>query len=485
MTTQTNSPVAPKGATRPIFVVPFIVAIAFLMEALDSTIIISALPNVAADFGVEPIRLNLAITAYALSLAAFIPASGWLADRLGARKLFVGAIFLFMGASIVSGLSQNLPMLICSRVAQGIAGAMMTPIGRLLIIRSFDKKDLASAIAYLSMPVLIGPILGPLLGGLIVNYTSWRWIFFINIPIGILGVILTLKFIQPIAPEPKRPFDFLGFILCALGLSALQFALEDRVHPLLPNNLGLSMFALAALIMLGYWLHARRKDRPALEINLFKNRLFGTAFSFGGLSRIGLNSVPFILQLQLQLGFGYSALEAGSLVFLIAFGALLLKPMTKAMLKWFGFRALLSANALVGGILIAGYSLFDANTNIWVIAAYTFVFGFTRSLQFNAINALLYADLPRDRQSAGAALGGVGQQIAMGLGISLSAVAVASLTGILGPELAPIYSAAFIVMAAITFISGFGFLLLKNSDGFEVSRHWRFLKGPENDTQPA
>jgi EmrB/QacA subfamily drug resistance transporter len=475
MTIAIQQPATPQGAARPLFVVPFIVAIAFLMEALDSTIITAALPAVAADFGVEPIRLNLAITAYALSLAAFIPASGWLADRLGARKLFVGAIMAFMLASVVSGLAQNLPMLIASRVAQGIAGAMMTPIGRLLIIRSFDKKDLASAIAYLSMPVLIGPILGPLLGGIIVTYASWRWIFFVNIPIGLLGIALTLKFIAPMAPEAPRRFDFLGFVLCALGLSALQFGLEDRVHPLLPGNLGLWTFALAALVMASYWLHARRRERPALEINLLGRRVFGIAFAFGGLSRIGLNAVPFILQLQLQLGFGRSPLEAGALVFLIAFGALLLKPMTRAMLALLGFRTLLCANGILGGVLIAGFSLFDAATPLWVVALYTFIFGFTRSLQFNAVNALLYADIPRERQSASAALGGVGQQVAMGLGISLSAVAISTITGWSGPALQPVYATAFLAMALITFISGFGFLLLKRGDGSEVSRHRRYL----------
>ena len=459
---------------RPLFVVPFVIATAFLMEGLDSTIVIAALPAMARDFGIDPVRLTLVVTAYVLSLAAFIPASGWLADRFGARQLFASAIGLFVAASLASAMAQNLPALVAARVLQGISGAMMTPVGRLLIIRSFDKRDLAAAIAYLSMPVLIGPIAGPLLGGLIVTHASWRSIFLINLPIGLAGIGLTLRYVPATRPEARRPFDMPGFLLCAGALVALQAGLEDRVHPLLPDDSGLVAFPLAAALAGLYWRHARRtirrSRRPALEIDLLSHRLFGAAFAFGGLSRIGLNAVPFLLQLQLQLSFGRTAFQAGATVFLIAFGALTLKPVTARTLARLGFRTLLCGNGLLGAAMIAGFALFGPDTRPAVLAVYTFVFGVTRSLQFNAVNALLYADLAPDRHSAGASLGSVGQQMAMGLGISLASVGLALLTQS-GVAAAVTYRVAFLGMALLTLISAFGFLLLHPGDGAQVSGH--------------
>ena len=470
----TRSLTSDPAPAQPLFVVPFVIATAFLMEGLDSTIVIAALPAMARDFGVDPVRLTLVVTAYVLSLAAFIPASGWLADRFGARQLFTSAISLFVAASLASAMAQNLPTLVAARVLQGVSGAMMTPIGRLLIIRSFDKRHLASAIAYLSMPVLIGPIAGPLLGGLIVTHASWRYIFLINFPIGLAGIWLTLRFVPATLPEARRPFDVPGFLLCAGALVALQAGLEDCVHPLLPHGAGLAAFPLAAALAAAYWLHARRAMRrswrPALEIDLLSHRLFGAAFAFGGLSRIGLNAVPFLLQLELQLSFGRTPFQAGATVFLIAFGALALKPMTTRTLSRFGFRTVLCGNGLLGAAMIAGFALFGPDTPMAVLALYTATFGVTRSLQFNAVNALLYADIPSDRHSAGASLGSVGQQMAMGLGISLASVGLALLAGS-GVAAATTYRAAFVGMAVLTLVSASGFLLLHPGDGAQVSGH--------------
>lgn len=474
MTVETGTEIAdaPQAQGRALTWLALSLSTAFLMETLDSTIIVAAIPAMAADFGVEPLRINLAISLYLVALAAFIPASGWVADRFGAKRVFLWAMAGFMVTSLGAALAPDLTTLVVMRVAQGIAGALMTPVGRLLLIRSAPKAELASAIAWMSAPSLIGPVLGPLLGGYIVTYATWPWIFVVKIPFGILGLLIAARMLP--ADDGSRPehgFDGLGFAACAILLAAAQLALDQLVHRFLPIGVVAALVLVIPLAAIAFARQARRHPAPALDATLLKLRLFRIGFFAGGLSRIGLNAVPFLLQLQLQLGFGWSAADAGWVVFAVAASALVLKPLMRQTLALFGFRTVLAGNAILGAVTTVALGLATPDTSlVWLMALVT-VFGIVRSLQFNAINTLLYADVPRPRQSASTALGGVGQQISMALGISVAAVLVAQFAAFGWQPSRNAIAAAFHVMSALSLLSGLAFLRLHADDGAEVSRN--------------
>lgn len=448
---------------------------ALLMEQLDSTILISAIPAIAGEFGIAPLRVNLAVTLYLVTVAAMIPASAWVADRFGAKRTFLTAICGFMLSSLGAACAQDLTMLIAMRVLQATFGAMMTPVSRLLLIRGIPREELATAIAWMSMPVLIGPVLGPLVGGWIVTYCDWRWIFLVNLPVGVLGLFFGWRFLPADgAARTPHPFDGRGFLLCAFVLAGAQLVLDQLVHPLLPPAVSLTLLAMVPAASLIYVLHARRHATPALDLTLLKLRLFRSAFLTGGLSRLGLNAVPFLLQIQLQLGFGWSAARAGMKVFAIAAGALVLKPLMRRVLAAFGFRQTLAWNAVLGALFTLALARVGPDTAPSLILVLVLLYGLTRSLQFNAINTLLYTEVPRARQSASTALGGVGQQLSMALGISLGAVMVAQLQSAgVTPDHRSI-SIALGVAGGVAALSGFVFLLtLQDQDGTVASGHGR------------
>ncbi len=444
---------------------------AFLMEMLDSSIIVSAIPAIAKEFAIEPLRVNLTVSLYLMMLAALIPASGWLADRMGAKKLFLYAMAAFMLTSLFASAAPNFTVLVLMRMLQGAAGALMTPVGRLLLIRSTRKEQLAEAIAWMSMPALIGPVLGPLVGGYIVTYFSWQWIFWVKIPFGVIGMWCIARYVPKDDLAQAYHFDAKGFLLCAGVLAAAQLLMEQLVHVFLPVPVIAAFIVLVPTCMLLYSRHYHHKEKPALDLSLLKIRLFRVGFWSGGLSRIGFNALPFLLQLQLQIGFGWTAAKAGWIVFIIAAGALLLKPLMRHVLEQFGFRATLFGNALFGTVTIWTLSLVTAQTGMIWLALMVFLFGLSRSLQFNTTNTLLFADIPRERQSASTALGGVGQQISMALGISVAAVIVAQLNMFNITVPAEAMSIAMKIVALITLASGFGFLKLAPEDGAQVSRH--------------
>lgn len=442
---------------------------AFLMEQLDATILVAAIPAIAADFGVEPLRINLAVSLYLVTMGAMIPASSWMADRFGAKRVFLWAIAGFLLTSIGAALAQNLTTLIVVRVVQAISGAMMTPVGRLLLIRNVPREELANAIAWMSMPALIGPVLGPLLGGWLVTYADWPWIFLVKVPIGVVALILGLRLLPADEPQAPGAFDARGFLLCAFVLAAAQLVLDQLVHAFLPAPVTLALVVALPLAALAFLRQSRRTAKPALDLTLLRLRMFRIAFLAGGLSRMGLNAVPFLLQLQLQLGFGWTAAKAGSVVFAVAAGALVLKPMMRRVLGTLGFRRTLVWNALAGAALTAALAAMGDTTPEAVILALVTAYGVSRSLQFNAVNTLLFADIPKERQSASTALGGVGQQLSMGLGISGAAVLVAQFqaTGIASDAHA--IGLALGVTAGVTALSGLLFLFLDHADGAAVS----------------
>ncbi|MCK6453804.1 MAG: MFS transporter [Alphaproteobacteria bacterium] len=398
-----------------------IVACALFMESLDGTVIATALPQIAESFDVSPIRLSLAITAYLLSLAVFMPASGWFADRFGARTVFRAAIAVFTLGSILCGMSDSVAALTASRFLQGAGGAMMVPVGRLVMLRSVEKRQLVRVMAYLAMPALLGPVLGPPVGGFLVTYASWRWIFFLNVPIGILGMIMVSAFIDNHRDPAAPPLDRLGFGLSALGLSGLMLGFETVGRGGVPALAPFLLIALGAVLGVLYLRHMTRTAQPILDLTLFRVPTFGLATAGGSLFRIGVGALPFLLPMMLQVGFGMSAFASGMLTFTAAIGAITMKAAAQPILGRFGFRRVLVVNALVCGAFFVSYATFQPTTPAWAIVALLLSGGFFRSLQFTAVNALAYADVPPGRMSRATSLSGTMQQLSLSFGVAVGA----------------------------------------------------------------
>ena len=371
----------------------FIIATALFMENMDGTVISTSLPAIALDLHQDPIVLKLALTSYLLTLAVFIPASGWVADRFGARTVFCSAIVIFTVGSILCGASTSLPTLIAARVFQGLGGAMMVPVGRLVLLRSVPKSDLVSAMAYLTVPALIGPVAGPPLGGFITTYFHWRWIFWINVPIGVLGVLLSLRFIQNLREEAVPRFDFKGFVLSGVGLLSLISGLSMIGRAIAPLWEVAAMVAIGALSLLAYVRHADGDEDAILDLKLLKIPTFFAGVVGGLIFRVGIGAMPFLLPLLLQIGFGLTPFQSGSLTFATAAGALLMKFTASTALRWFGFRQTLIVNGVISGAFLAACALFTASTPHWALLLTLLAGGFFRSLEFTALNAISYADI--------------------------------------------------------------------------------------------
>jgi EmrB/QacA subfamily drug resistance transporter len=457
----------PKG-TR---VIPFIVAFGFLLEGVDSTGITTAIPDMAASLKVSPVSLNLAITAYILSLAVFIPISGWIADRFGARRVFCAAIAVFTLGSVACGFANSLPMLIGTRVLQGIGGAMMTPVGRLILLRTFPREQLVIAMAYMSIPALVGPMLGPLVGGALSTYAGWRWIFFINVPLGLLGITLGLRFVRDTVAPTRTRFDATGFLICGVALAMFQFTLENVGKPAIPGIVELAVAAGAGLCIALYVWHARRRADPVLDLHLFEIRTFRIANVAGLLSRGSMNAVPFMLPLLLQIGFGYSAIESGAITFLSSLGAFAVKPVSATLLRNLGFCRLLTWNAVAGGFGIAGFAMFGPETSHWLLLPYVMAFGVLRTTQFSAINGLGYSEIPPELLSRSVSLGSVTQQLSNGFGVSVSA-ALLQMVSQPGMALTTAdFHKVFVLMGLFGLTAALGFMRLTPADGVQVSGH--------------
>src|SRR5271165_746198 len=425
-----------------------IVATAMFMQNLDSTMIATALPTMAHDFGYDPVRMNVALTSYLLSLAVFIPASGWIADRYGARNVFRLAIVIFTVGSILCGQSTSLAFLVASRILQGMGGAMMVPVGRLLLLRTAAKTELVSAMAWLTTPALLGPVCGPPIGGFIVTYLDWRWTFYINIPIGILGLVLVTMFVEDVREPPRGRFDVSGLFLSSITLIGLMFGLETLGRHFVPLWISEAMIACGILGGLGYYLHARRHEAPLLDFSLMKLPCFGVAFTAMMLFRTGIGAIPFLLPMMLQVGFGDSAVQSGLITFASSAGALVMKPATQTALRMFGFRDTLVWNGLLSAVMLALCAAFRPTWPAAAIYGALLIGGFVRSLQFTAYNTLAYGDVPRSRMSSATSLYITCQQLAATIGISAGAVSLEismAMAGRAAPQ--PIdFSAAFVVV---------------------------------------
>jgi EmrB/QacA subfamily drug resistance transporter len=403
-------------------VVSLIVACAMFMQSLDSTIIATALPTIARSLGDTALRLNVAITCYLLSLAVFIPISGWTADRFGARRVFSSAIVVFVIGSIGCGLSHALWMLVIARIVQGMGGAMMVPVGRLVLLRTVPRSELVRAMSYVSIPALVGPIMGPPLGGFIVTYASWRWIFFINIPIGLLGILLVRLFIENLRETTVRPFDLPGFALTGVGLASLAFGFENIGRGAFPLPVVVAILGLGTLCMAFYVRHARRVDHPIIDLALMRIPTYAMATIGGFIFRAGLGALPFLMPLMLQVGFGLDALHSGLITFASAMGAMSNKLIITAIIRTFGFRSVLVGNTVISSAFLFSYSFFRPATPHAVIFLALLAGGFFRSVQMTSINTLSYADVPAGMLSRATSLTSMAQQLSQSIGVGTGAM---------------------------------------------------------------
>jgi EmrB/QacA subfamily drug resistance transporter len=465
-----GAPLPTAAEPRLRILIPLIVGCAFFMEGLDSTMIAVAIPAMARDLGETPLRLSLVITAYLLSLAVFIPVSGWIADRFGARRVFCAAVLIFAGGSALCGTADSLPMLIAMRVVQGFGGAMMTPVGRLVLLRSFPRAGLVSAMNWMTIPSMVGPMLGPIIGGVLTDYASWRWIFFLNIPIGVLGGALALWFFKDFrAPAPAR-FDLVGFAIVGVALFLLELALENVGHPVLPTGLGIAFLPIALVMLLVYWHHAKHSPAPVLDLNLLQIKTFNIGTMVGGLCRVGLDATPFLLPLLFQVGFGLSATAAGLLTVSSVAGAMVVRTVSRWLLRLLGFRRALVGGALLSGGVTAGFALLGVETPYWMIVLFVLISGCVRSIQYLALNTISYADVPSAMLSRATGFGGVVQQLARGFGVAVGAALLAIVSGV-GPVTIDHFRIVFVLIALLPLLSALGFLRLSRSDGAEVSGH--------------
>lgn len=469
---------AEASAARPPFAarrVALIVAAAFFMQNLDGAIINTSLPQMARTFGVRPADLNIGITAYILSTAAFVPLSGWVADRLGPKRVFAGAIVVFTLASIACGLSQDLWQFTAARAIQGLGGALMTPVGRMVVLRNAEKSDLLAATALITWPALIAPVVGPVLGGFITTYVNWRWNFLLNGPLGVAGMALVLAFIPNSRDAGRSRFDVPGFLLTASSLIALLAGFQglvqgrDWVWPILAVAAGLGLGAVSIV-------HLRRAASPLLELSSFKARTFAIAtLDAGNVFRITIAATPFLLPLMFQLAFGLSAWLAGLYVLAYFGGNLLMKTVTTPALRYFGFRTVLIANGVLAGAAMIACAFLTPATSTVIVVAVLLIAGLTRSMQFTALATLAFADIEPHQRASSATLSSMVQQVGVGVGVAVAAILInlsEAWRGAAHLALAD-FRFAFLVVGGVALAASLLFLRLAPDAGAEVSGHVR------------
>ena len=453
--------------------VAVIVASAIIMQQIDSTIITTALPQMAISLHTDPVRLSVAVTAYLLSLAVFVPLSGWAADRFGGRTIFRAAIAVFTLGSVFCGLSSNVITLTAARVLQGLGGAMMVPVGRLVLFRSVEKAQLIATMAYLQVPAQIGPLLGPPIGGFITTYFSWRWIFLVNVPLGLFGIVLVTRFFDNPKAEIRRPLDWSGFVLTGAALFCIMYGIEAIGR-------GRSEFAqMMVLLVLGVVLgglalrHLLRSDHPLLDLSVFRIATFRASIGGGSLFRAGAGTLVFLLPLLLQIVFGLSAFASGSTTFASAVGSMSMKATARPIIRCFGFRKVILVNGVISAATVAMCAFFTPAMPVFLIFMLLLVFGFFQSLQFTATQAMTYADVPHPQMSTATSIASMAQQLSRGFGISFVAVLLHLSLAWRGESTlgTPDFAVAFTSAAVLALLSlGFGWTL-RHEAAAEVSGH--------------
>jgi EmrB/QacA subfamily drug resistance transporter len=465
-----------------------IVAAALFMEQLDSTVLATALPTMSRYFDVTPSHMSIALTSYLLSLAVLIPASGHIADRFGARTVFSTAIVVFTLSSILCAQAHSLPLLVAARLLQGAGGAMMIPVGRLVLLRSVDRADLVNAMSWFLVPGLIGPLLGPPVGGLIVTYLDWRWIFYVNVPIGVIGFALTWIFIQNTRATTRPAFDGWGFVISGISLACLLFGFETTSRGVGQTSVAVALIEAGLVSGAVYVVYAlrRRRGAPILDLGLLRDKTFRVSVIAGSLSRITQGAQPFLLPLMMQLAFGMTAAQSGLLIFGTALGSLMMKAAAPPILRRFGFRATLIWNAIFSSLLYATCAAFRQTWPHWSMFLVLAVSGFSMSLQFTAYNTVAYDDIPPESTASANSFYTTFQQLMLSFGICTGALALTVSKSLAGRTHVDVsdFSAAFLIVTAISLLAAPVCLGYPRFAGAEMSGHRRERRG-ELDTEQA
>ena len=453
-------------------VLPWLVAVAFFMESLDITILNTAVPTVAQALGVPPLSLKAALTSYTLSLAVFIPLSGWMADRFGTRRVFGAAIGIFTLGSLLCGIASNLTMLVLARLLQGLGGAMMMPVGRITMVRTFPKSEMVRAMSFVAIPGLLGPLLGPLCGGLIVTYAHWRLIFLINLPIGLLGLWAVFHHLPDYRGEDVPRLDRVGLVLFGAGIALLSYVLEVFGEHTLPGGVLAALFAAALTALYLYWRHGEHTPHPLLRLGLFRKRTFRAAVAGGFVTRLGIGGMPFLLPLFYQVGLGYGPVAAGLMILPQPLAAMTLKVFMPRILARLGYRRVLLSNTLAIGAIIALFATVTDNTPAALIALMAFVLGFFSSLQFTSMNTLVYSEVAAVETSGASALSSALQQLSISFGIAVGSLVVALFLQArhgASDEVASAIRATFLTLGAVTVLSSLVFRQLTPEDGSNMT----------------
>ncbi len=454
---------------------PWLVAVGFFMESLDTTILNTAVPAIAQALKVPPLSMKAVLASYTLSLAVFIPVSGWMANRFGTRPVFASAIGIFTLGSFLCGICNDIHLLVACRVLQGCGGALMLPVGRLTMVRTFAKSELIGAMSFVAIPGLIGPMLGPLLGGLIIAYFHWSVIFFVNIPIGLLGLYMVYRHLPDYRETRNHPLDIVGLVLFGSGVSLLSYVLEVFGETSLSGREMLGLLAVSAALLGAYGLHSVRIPHPLLRLRLLRIRSFRVAVSGNLFTRLGIGGIPFLLPLLYQVGLGFTPIQSGLLIMPQALAAMTLKLTMPLILRRFGYRWVLILNTVMLGLMILLFSSIDAGTPVWMIAAMAFTYGFLTSLQYTSMNTLAYADVNEREASGASTIASTIQQMAVSFGVAAASLAAALFIPdrlhASGAQMIHGIHLALWVLGAWTLLSTLVFKELKAGDGDAVSRH--------------
>jgi EmrB/QacA subfamily drug resistance transporter len=453
---------------------PWLVAVAFFMESLDTTILNTAVPAISAALRVSPLSMKAVLASYTLSLAVFIPISGWMADRFGTRRVFASAIGLFTLGSLLCGISGNIHLLVACRILQGCGGAMMVPVGRLTLVRTFAKSELLRTMSFVSIPALVAPMLGPIAGGLIVGYLHWRFIFFLNIPIGLAGLILVYIHLPDYREEKTHPLDVVGLILFGSGIALLSYVLEIFGEHTLSSREMSGLLALSLALLAGYGIHAKRLPFPLLQLRLFSIRTFRAAVSGSFFTRLGIGGVPFLLPLLYQVGLGFTPIQSGLLVMPQAIAAMSMKTIMPRLLSRVGYRGVLISNTVILGILLMVFATIGIRTPVWVIVLQAFLYGAFTSLQYTSMNTLVYADITEKDTSSASSIASTMQQMSISFGVAAAGLTTAFFipSNHSNPtEMVLGIHKALIALGILTVVSAIVFRSLKSEDGGDVSQH--------------
>ncbi len=460
---------------------PWLVAVAFFMESLDTTILNTAVPAISEALHVGPLSMKAVLASYTLSLAVFIPISGWMADRFGTRRVFASAIGVFTLGSLLCGISNDIHLLVACRVLQGCGGAMMVPVGRLTLVRSFDKSELLRTMSFVAIPALVAPMLGPIAGGLIVGFFHWRLIFFLNIPIGVTGLVLVYLHLPNFREERTHPLDMVGLILFGSGVALLSYVLEIFGEHTLSAREMSGMLALSLALLAGYGIHAKSIPFPLLKLSLFNIRTFRAAVSGSFFTRLGIGGVPFLLPLLYQVGLGFTPIQSGLLIMPQAIAAMSMKMIMTRLLRLIGYRGVLISNTLILGVLLALFATIGLRTPVWVIVLLAFFYGAFASLQYTSMNTLVYADTTEEQTSDASSIASTMQQMSISFGVAAAGLTTAFfIPGTSNSNhLAMIHGIhkSLLVLGGLTVASTIVFLSLKREDGDTVNQGKIFHHG--------